>query len=193
MISSIHFNSDLILFDLEKLHHELGANVFELVNTISTLLRATLYRPENRETRRRSTKLAAVVLPTTDINLIKEVLGTEIHGIYPDGNNVSLEHKIDCIIRIHNNERVVPDFVKKQLRPTRCIKSESILNLTPRQQQVLSLICDRGSSNKQIAKTLKISESTVKLHVTTLLRKFNVKNRTQLVSFKTVGKSLTEV
>jgi DNA-binding NarL/FixJ family response regulator len=54
----------------------------------------------------------------------------------------------------------------------------SELQLTDRQQAILSCIC-RGDSNKIIARTFAIAESTVKIHVQSILRKVRVKNRTQ--------------
>lgn len=54
-------------------------------------------------------------------------------------------------------------------------------SLTPRQSQVLKLICHRGLSNKAIGNILKISESTVKIHTSAILKRYGVKNRTQLV------------
>lgn len=54
-------------------------------------------------------------------------------------------------------------------------------DLTPRQSQVLKLICHRGLSNKAIGNILKISESTVKIHTSAILKRYGVKNRTQLV------------
>jgi DNA-binding NarL/FixJ family response regulator len=53
--------------------------------------------------------------------------------------------------------------------------------LTPRQSQVLKLICHRGLSNKAIGNILKITESTVKIHTSAILKRYGVKNRTQLV------------
>ena len=50
--------------------------------------------------------------------------------------------------------------------------------LTEREAQVLRLIAE-GRSNRQIAKALVISEKTVKNHVTSILRKLRVKDRTQ--------------
>ena len=55
------------------------------------------------------------------------------------------------------------------------------LTLTPRQSQVLKLVCHRGLSNKAIGNILKISESTVKIHISAILKRYGVRNRTQLV------------
>lgn len=53
--------------------------------------------------------------------------------------------------------------------------------LTERQEEVLSQV-RVGLSNKQIAYDLSISESTVKSHISEILRKFDVTTRTQLIS-----------
>jgi DNA-binding NarL/FixJ family response regulator len=50
--------------------------------------------------------------------------------------------------------------------------------LTPRQLEVLGLICV-GRSNKDIANALDLSDKTVKAHVTTIFKALNVVNRTQ--------------
>jgi DNA-binding NarL/FixJ family response regulator len=56
----------------------------------------------------------------------------------------------------------------------------SLADLTPRQQEVLTLLCN-GESNKRIALNLELSENTVKLHVRAILQSLNVENRTQAV------------
>jgi len=53
-----------------------------------------------------------------------------------------------------------------------------ISSLTPQQFKVLTMIAD-GQLNKQIAYDLNIQETTVKHHVSSILRKLNVINRTQ--------------
>lgn len=52
--------------------------------------------------------------------------------------------------------------------------------LTKRESQILQLLAD-GKSNRAVAETLYISEKTVKNHVSNILQKMNVKDRTQAV------------
>ncbi|CUH62454.1 Protease production enhancer protein [Thalassovita gelatinovora] len=50
-------------------------------------------------------------------------------------------------------------------------------NLTPREMDVLRGICE-GKANKEIARDLDVQEVTIKLHVKTLSRKLQARNRT---------------
>lgn len=53
------------------------------------------------------------------------------------------------------------------------------LRLTPMQTKILNGVRS-GRLNKQIAFDLGIAEATVKAHMTALMRKLNVRNRTQV-------------
>lgn len=53
--------------------------------------------------------------------------------------------------------------------------------LTPREREILELLA-RGYANKTIARELLISERTVKFHVTSLMRKLDAGNRTEVVT-----------
>lgn len=57
------------------------------------------------------------------------------------------------------------------------------INVTPKEKLILDLLITRGLSNKQLARHLRCAESTVKMHVGHLLKKFGAKNRVQLVLF----------
>ncbi|MEH2465484.1 response regulator transcription factor [Nostoc sp.] len=54
----------------------------------------------------------------------------------------------------------------------------SLAELTPREKEVLQLIAT-GASNREIAQQLYISEGTVKNHVTNILNRLNLRDRTQ--------------
>ncbi|APX88912.1 DNA-binding response regulator [Brevirhabdus pacifica] len=55
-----------------------------------------------------------------------------------------------------------------------------LATLTTQQGRILQLICE-GKLNKQIAYDLTIAETTVKAHVTAIMRKLGVQSRTQAV------------
>jgi DNA-binding NarL/FixJ family response regulator len=78
-----------------------------------------------------------------------------------------------------------PGIVKKLLTqfsngtPTQSPSLPSTLaELTPREKEVLRLIAT-GASNREIAQELYISEGTVKNHVTNILNRLNLRDRTQ--------------
>lgn len=54
--------------------------------------------------------------------------------------------------------------------------------LSPREREILQFIA-RGQSNKEIARALDLSESTVKIHVQNMLRKLNLSSRVQAAVF----------
>ncbi len=59
-------------------------------------------------------------------------------------------------------------------------KSRDQLYLTPRQNEVLNLL-SQGMVNKVIAERLQCAETTVKAHITAIMRELNAKNRTEAV------------
>lgn len=70
-----------------------------------------------------------------------------------------------------------PDpFATGQSKP---VCAATLADLTPTQLKVLRGV-HSGLLNKQIAFDLGIAEATVKAHMTALMRKLNVRNRTQV-------------
>lgn len=71
----------------------------------------------------------------------------------------------------------VRELVKYLSEP---VDTKAEYNITPRQKEVLSCMAE-GMSNKQIAYELGLSEGTVKIHITQLMRTLDVSNRTAAV------------
>ena len=59
-------------------------------------------------------------------------------------------------------------------------KSQILSGLSEREAEVLEALC-QGMSNKEIAEVMFVSTETVKSHVSTIISKFGVKDRTQVV------------
>jgi hypothetical protein len=184
LLSDTKYATDLVLIDIEKFYATEGANMFDIINALSTLINCTVCRRSPGKPTKRTTVIAAAVDITTDPKLIKEMLSTEIKGIYPRGTSFSLEEKRSAIEELLEGQGHVPAKIsllfKKKIVKT---PPTNKIVLTPRQEQIANLVSTRGASNKVIARILNISESTVKLHMGAILKKYGVKNRTQLAVF----------
>lgn len=83
------------------------------------------------------------------------------------------------------NRRELEQWVEEQMEGARRSYSEPgspFHPLSEREMEVLACVV-RGLSNKEIAGLLGISHQTVKNHVTAILRKFGVEDRTQAVVY----------
>ena len=60
-------------------------------------------------------------------------------------------------------------------------RTTSPLGLTPRETQVLELVC-AGATNRQIARSLTISERTAGVHVSNILAKLHARNRAEAIA-----------
>jgi len=85
------------------------------------------------------------------------------------------EALVGAVRRVHAGGQFLPPPVSRALF-SRIPNSE----LSAREREVLNLIV-RGKSNKEIAAALGITESTVKCHVSVILMRLNVTDRTQAV------------
>ena len=82
---------------------------------------------------------------------------------------------VDGVRAALRGERVL-DPAAAALLPT--LQDDPLKHLTPRERTVLALLAE-GLSNKAVAKRLDVGEKTVKTHVSSVLAKLGVKDRTQ--------------
>lgn len=109
--------------------------------------------------------------------------------------DVSPDDLINTIRRVANGEYLINDTVfaqpsvasrvLKEFRELAVYGQEAqpiFAPLSPREVQILDNIA-QGMTNKQVAYTLSISEQTVKNHMSSILRKLSVNDRTQAVVY----------
>jgi RNA polymerase sigma factor (sigma-70 family) len=84
----------------------------------------------------------------------------------------------DALLAPGITRRLISEFAQRKTdRPGRVPALEE---LTPRETQVLQLVAE-GLSNPEIASRLVITEETVKTHVSRILNKLRLRDRTQAV------------
>ena len=113
--------------------------------------------------------------------IISEALSYGVAGFIPKSSK-----KADlaaAITEVMNGSVHVPhgyDAPQNGTDNSKSVLIAKIASLTPQQVRVLQMI-KQGLLNKQIAYELKVGETTIKAHVSEILRKLNVFSRTQAV------------
>lgn len=95
--------------------------------------------------------------------------------------DIKPEELRESIDRVLSGEKVFPRSVEDQVSETAASNTQSE-ELSAREQEVLELLA-KGMSNRSIAEALFISEKTVKNHVSNILKKLSVNDRTQAVIY----------
>jgi DNA-binding NarL/FixJ family response regulator len=116
------------------------------------------------------------------MELVKEFKNLDISGLVPHIASYGVDRAMIAINLLLIGKQSWPRDIIDELLLTKKISkiTRPNIKLTGRQQQVMDLVCHRGLPNKTIANMLKITESTVKIHVSAILKEYGVRNRTQL-------------
>lgn len=124
-----------------------------------------------------------IVSGLDDARIVQEAIQLGAAGFVPKSVDKSTLAK--ALSEVLSGSVFVPDDLAQSLSG-RCAApgtsdiATRLAELTPAQMRVLQLI-RHGRLNKQIAHELGVSETTVKAHVSEILRKLNVVSRTQAV------------
>ena len=97
--------------------------------------------------------------------------------------NINVDFLLDSIRRAVDGDSVLSPaltatLVARLRSPESNKQSTEIESLTPRERETLAWLA-KGVSNKHIARGLDVAESTVKVHVQSILRKLNLSSRVQ--------------
>lgn len=182
-LSDPMFHVDYINIDVELLENYEIANPVSLIGTIKTLSNCTLYRNSVGQTSIRKTKIIGVVGENSSVAIIKEISSLVDGLCMKMGKTWTIQMCLEDQKKLYNDDLSIPKPIQRLLKNKKQKNKDSEIKLTPRQKQVYNMVSKRGATNKIIAKTLNISESTVKLHMGAILRKYGLKNRTQLAVF----------
>ena len=131
-------------------------------------------------------KARVIVLTTFDLDeYVYDALGAGASGfLLKDVKAETLFEAVravaagDALLAPAVTRRLVSEFAR--LRPTLPARPEALTDLTPRETEVLRLVAE-GLSNGEIAKRLVVSDETVKTHVSRVLTKLGLRDRTQAV------------
>lgn len=153
---------DLLLLDL----HMPGADGLSALVHARALLPATA---------------VLVVSALEDPAVVHRALGLGAAGFIP--KSASLSEIGRALARVLAGEIAVPERLAEQpatgLSEAESNAARRIGQLSPQQYRIATMLA-AGRLNKQIAWDLGITEATVKVHMSTILRKLGARNRTQV-------------
>jgi DNA-binding NarL/FixJ family response regulator len=88
--------------------------------------------------------------------------------------DMALDRLLEAIRKVHQGEQYLPPEIATRM-------SERVVSqLSPRELEVLRLVA-KGLSNKEIGSELHVVEGTIKIHLTNILSKLGVSDRTQAI------------
>ncbi len=122
-----------------------------------------------------------VISAITSADVVRSVMAAGAAGFIP--KDLGRETLCAAMLEISDGKTYVPAGYEGTLNspavdPNVTEISRRIAGLSQQQTRILGLIC-KGKPNKLIAYEMELAEATVKAHITTLLRRLGVRNRTQ--------------
>ena len=120
-----------------------------------------------------------VISSVTDNRIIRSCMNSGAKGFVPKhSDKETFEAAFNLVIA--GGQFLPENYVEPAASSKIDDVAERLRSLTNKQSLILELICE-GRMNKQIAFELSIAETTVKAHVTAIMRKLGVQSRTQAV------------
>jgi DNA-binding NarL/FixJ family response regulator len=121
-----------------------------------------------------------VVSAHEETGVIRRAIAHGASGYIP--KSAAIDTIVDAVRKVLDGDLWIPAAVRSghaTLKPAEASIAAQVADLTPQQFRVFNMIAE-GLLNKQIAYELGVSEATVKAHMTAIMRKLGVSNRTQV-------------
>lgn len=162
-----HFKPDIVLMDLTM--PEMGG------------LDATRVLAADES----DTRVVVVTASEDDADLF-EAIKSGAQGFIP--KNLEASQFFELLDGVTRGEpALTPGLARKVLRefakPEEPREEKTATSLTEREREVLELLVQGITSNKELAERLVVSENTVKYHLRNILDKLHVQNRAQVIAY----------
>ncbi len=120
----------------------------------------------------------AIISGSEDNSVIKRALRFGASAFVP--KSLDVKDIRQAIAAVLDGDVWIPAAVGDDTQDKNEDAAERLVTLTPTQLKVLMMV-QKGLLNKQVAFEMSISEATVKAHMTAIMRKLDVRTRTQAV------------
>ncbi|MGH3146655.1 MAG: helix-turn-helix transcriptional regulator, partial [Rubrobacter sp.] len=129
-------------------------------------------------------RIASLILSVTDyegrLGIVRSQLDEEAYSVaWAEGKAMALERAVEYSLSEDEQQEPPVPLAAPERQPQ--LADERAETLTPREQEIAILVA-RGSTNRQIASELFISERTVDHHVSNILAKLDVSSRERVAS-----------
>jgi len=158
-LAALHPQLDLVLLDLRIPGSEGLSTLEQFIQDFPVLPVVILSASQNKQEIRQALECGAM-------------------GFIPKDSSSSAV--VSAIHLVLSGNIYVPPILLQDTFSPKVSSEGNSSNLTERQMDVVRLMA-RGQSNKEIARALELAETTVKMHVSHIMRTLNVSNRTQAV------------
>ena len=161
---------DLLLINAHYLNHIHEREIFERITQKSPNITVILWVEGAVKKLSIATPLEKNIA-NNDLKQLQLLAKNRLNQLPPIERYLTLSRSID--------RQAFIDLMSKILSPQKEDDKDALFaTLTPREVEILAYLVN-GDSNKEIARALLISESTVKVHVQNILKKFSVSSRVE--------------
>lgn len=161
----------LVLFNKDLLNLP-GTTLHEIVDALTTISVISGSKKIN---------VGIVINDLCEQSFVLHLKKSNINGIVPSLKTFGIADFYEALDILLSGTPHWPEaYIQPKVKTSTRQSVEYGIRLTERQREIMALIANRGLSNKKIAQILNISESTVKVHISSILKAYGVRNRTQL-------------
>lgn len=161
----------LVLFNKDLLNLP-GTTLHEIVDALTTISVISGSKKIN---------VGIVINDLCEQSFVLHLKKSNINGIVPSLKTFGIADFYEALdILLAGMPHWPEAYIQPKVKTSTRQSVEYGIRLTERQREIMALIANRGLSNKKIAQILNISESTVKVHISSILKAYGVRNRTQL-------------